>query len=155
MAVEHKRQKEFYDRRVHGQPYVDGDLVWLHSPVVPRGKFKKFHHPWTGPYKVIKQLSDVNYRIQSVPGRRRMVVHFDRLKPCHPATRLDNTDNEQSPGETRQPEVLTPPPIGTDLEVFDDDQKHPPLPTSPPAPPRRYPTRMRHAPDRYGTYIEH
>ena len=65
----HKQQKEFYDQRVHGEPYKEGDLVWLHSPVVPRGKSKKFHHPWTGPFKVIKCLSEVTYRIQSVSGR--------------------------------------------------------------------------------------
>ena len=34
--------------------------------------------------KIIKKLADVTYRIQNCSGRRRqLVVHFDRLKPCH------------------------------------------------------------------------
>ena len=38
------------------------------------------HHPWTGPYKIV---ADVTYRIQNCRGRRhRLVVHFNQLKPC-------------------------------------------------------------------------
>ena len=32
-----KRQKAFYNTKVHGAPYEPGDLVFLHSPAVPRG----------------------------------------------------------------------------------------------------------------------
>ena len=28
--AKHVRQKDFYDQRVHGKPYVEGDFVWLH-----------------------------------------------------------------------------------------------------------------------------
>ncbi len=67
-----------------------GELVWLHSPAVPRGKAAKFHCPWKGPYRVVKVLSDVTNRIQLVSSpqsrdrrrRLRLVVHFNRLKPC-------------------------------------------------------------------------
>ena len=49
---------------------------------------KKFLKPWCGPWKVVKVLSDVTYRIEEEtrrPGRRRhrRVVHFNYLKPCH------------------------------------------------------------------------
>ena len=47
-------QKQFYNKKCHGQPLKPGDLVWLHSKVVPQGKSKKLYHPWTGPWKVIK-----------------------------------------------------------------------------------------------------
>ena len=78
-----QRQKEIYDRRVHGQPFKKGDLVWLHNPAAKRGKSKKLVCPWAGPYVVVKKLSEVTYRIQhSQEKRRRTVVHFDRLKPC-------------------------------------------------------------------------
>ena len=33
VTKEHLRQKEFYDRKIHGKPYKAGDLVWLHSSV--------------------------------------------------------------------------------------------------------------------------
>ena len=42
-----------------------------------KGRPKKLHLPWDGPYRVIKRLSDVNYRIQATVGRhRRLVVHL-------------------------------------------------------------------------------
>ena len=48
---------------------------------------KKFLKPWCGPWKVVKALSDVTYRIEEErwkPGKRcrRKVVHFNYLKPC-------------------------------------------------------------------------
>ena len=43
--VERRRQKSFYDEKVHGKSYNVGDMVWLHSTVVPRGKSRKLHHP--------------------------------------------------------------------------------------------------------------
>ena len=83
-GMQQQRQKDLYDKRAHGKPYIIGDYVWLHSPVVPRGGSRKLHHPWTGPYKVITKLSDVTYRIQSLDKKRlRKVVHFDRLKICN------------------------------------------------------------------------
>ena len=78
-----KFQREFYNQKVHGEQFEVGSLVWLRSPVVKNGH-KKFHLPWTGPYRVIRRLSDVNYRIQTIQGRRKkMVVHFNRLKRCN------------------------------------------------------------------------
>ena len=31
MNVQHERQKEYYNRKVHGQPYNIGDRVWFPS----------------------------------------------------------------------------------------------------------------------------
>ena len=45
MNATFERQKQFYDQKVHGKPFQVGDLVWLHSSVVPTGQAKKFHHP--------------------------------------------------------------------------------------------------------------
>ena len=153
LGTGHKRQKEFYDQRVHGEPYKEGDLVWLRSPVVPRGKSKKFHHPWTGPFKVIKCLSEVTYRIQSVSGRRRrIIVHFDRLKRCHPGTRLEVPEPPSSDAPPHQGALSLP--FGTTLDVRDvADNPSPPDPA--PAPQRRYPTRDRAAPDWLGSMVRH
>ena len=49
-----KRQKELYDQKVHGKAFEVGDLVWLHSPAVPRGQSRKLHCPWVGPFEVVK-----------------------------------------------------------------------------------------------------
>ena len=57
--------------------------MMLYSPVVPRGRSKKLHCPWSGLFKVLKKLSEVTYRIcHCQGGRKRMVVHFNRLKLC-------------------------------------------------------------------------
>lgn len=61
LGVSHARQKNHYDQKIHGQPFAIGDLVWLHSLVVPRGKSRKLHHPWTGPFRVLAKISDNDY----------------------------------------------------------------------------------------------
>ena len=51
----------------------------------------KLNRPWTGPWQVIKRLSEVVYRIKycgpagSYSGVKRRVVHFNQLKPFHGA----------------------------------------------------------------------
>ena len=60
------RQKELYNRKVHGKPFKKGDYVWLNTPIGRTGPSKKLYHPWAGPYKVIKKLSDTNYRNEQV-----------------------------------------------------------------------------------------
>jgi len=71
-----------------------------------KGKSKKLHRCWTGPYKVVKQISQSTYRVQHVNNKsKRLVVHFDRLKVCHPDTRFSGGDTEAeatSPPEKHQ-----------------------------------------------------
>ena len=50
MSLKQEHQKELYDQKRDGDPYKVGDLVWLYSPVVPRGSSRKLHHPWIGLY---------------------------------------------------------------------------------------------------------
>ena len=82
LALQQRRQKTLYDRKVAGHSYSVGDHVWLHCPAVTRGNSRKLHRPWQGPYKIVKVITDVLYRIQLVKQpRRRIVVHYNRLKP--------------------------------------------------------------------------
>ena len=141
MNTTFQRQKQFYDKKVHGKSFSVGDLVWLYSPAVPSGQAKKLYHPWAGPYEVVKKLSDATYHIVNTNSRRqRFVVHFDRLKPCPPETRLPqlthigNTPSVQSPSVA--PEHL----FGTNLQLVDADA---------PAILPRYPQRTHRAPVRY------
>ena len=99
-----KKQKDHYDVHSHGEPFKEGDRVWYYQKAVPRGKTKKLWRPWQGPWRIVKVLSDVTYRIQTeAPGggrrRNRKVVHFNMLKPCTvPAERLIP---QQQPGRNR------------------------------------------------------
>ena len=107
-GVTQHRQKELYNRKVHGHPFKEGDLVWLFVPQVPRGRSKELHRFWQGPFQVKKKISDVVYRIQQngSHGRwSRKVVHFNRLKPCH--TRKQPT--VPVPGDTSQPSTAPTP----------------------------------------------
>ena len=70
MGHKQDRQKELYDRLVHGKPFEPGNLVWLHCPAVPRGQSRKLHRPWTSPFRVVRKLSDATYRIQNARARR-------------------------------------------------------------------------------------
>ena len=121
-----EQQKELYDRRVHGDEYQVGDLVWLHNPVIPKGAKRKLHCPWTGPFKVVKKLSTVVYRIQDTrPNKRkRLVVHSDRLKPC-PSMRAEIPGQDHSPLEVEKqlPLLQEHRHVGTDLRIVNDDEE--------------------------------
>ena len=71
----HERQKQFYDKKCHGERFQPGDLVFLHSTVVPRGQAKKLYHPWSGPWRVVKPLSEAVYRIQGPSGSKQLTVN--------------------------------------------------------------------------------
>ena len=91
-GMQQERQKEYYDKKVYGEPFSVGDHIWPHSPVVPCGKSRKLHHPWTGPWLIVNKLSDVVCWLQSLTGRRkRAVVHFDQLKLCPQNMRLNTS----------------------------------------------------------------
>ena len=66
LFLQQRQQKNLYDRKVAGAPYCVGDLVWLHSPAVAQGSSRKLHRPWQGPYKFVKVIADVVYRIQQM-----------------------------------------------------------------------------------------
>ena len=42
MNLQQRRQKDVYDHKTHGNPFKVNDLVWLHSPVIPKGLSRKF-----------------------------------------------------------------------------------------------------------------
>ena len=89
MGAKLDRQKEVYNKQLHGKSYEKGDLVWLNTPVVPFGQAKKLHHLWAGPYRIVTKLSEAIYHIQHVRlHKKRQVVHFDRLKHCPAEIRL-------------------------------------------------------------------
>ena len=160
-------QKQLYDCKVHGDPYKEGNYVWLHSTVLQKGVTKKLpHHPWIGPYVVIKRLADATYRIQSLDHRRkRLVVDFNRLKPC---TAYHQTEFESSQRRTEDTDLGTlgaHVPVGNQLEIVEpleqlhspsssrssqissqDEQPEPAVSTP------RYPSRVRRPPNRYGNY---
>eukprot|EP00731_Ephydatia_muelleri_P038941 Em1000g3a len=161
MGAKLQRQKEFYNKKVHA---------------VPKGGSRKFHSPWTGPFKIVERVSEATYHIQNTVDGKTSIVHFDRLKRCRPdiRTNIKQTKKDNSPtcGSTAGKD-----PPGTHMELLDDDQpthvpEHPqpnavlnedPEPEEgpeqddddphiivpQPGTATRYPTRQRRAPDYY------
>ena len=161
-STNHQRQKAFYDQKVHGKPYMPGDLVWFYSSVPQKGSSRKLYHPWTGPFKVVKRISDVTYRIQQLQGKRkRKIVHFDHLKPCSSKIQLSPTngppmDLEDTSAPPDNPTSVTHT-FGNHTELLDDDDNDAPPQVigTPTIAVRRYPTRARRPPQRLGDYISH
>ena len=146
------------------------------NPAVPKGGSRKFHSPWTGPFKIVERVSEATYHIQNTVDGKTSIVHFDRLKRCRPdiRTNIKQTKKDNSPtcGSTAGKD-----PPGTHMELLDDDQpthvpEHPqpnavlnedPEPEEgpeqddddphiivpQPGTATRYPTRQRRAPDYY------
>ena len=46
MGLQQDRQKEKYNRKRHGEPFNEGDLVMLYTPSIPRGHCKKLACHW-------------------------------------------------------------------------------------------------------------
>nr|CAD7570824.1 unnamed protein product [Timema californicum] len=137
-----------------GSAYKVGDRVWLHQPAVRKGTSPKLHRAWDGPYIVKTIISDVVYRIQrESPKRKRMIVHFNRLKPCSSVLRepTSTTDREGtdvsenlSPEKDLGPSLL---PRSSSLDFSNEDEtktNSPELFVVPKIiPERRYPARQR------------
>ena len=165
---QHQQQKELYDKKIPGEPHKKGDLVWLQTPPTSRISSRKLYHPWSGPFKVIKQISESTYRIQQLNGRKqRKVVHFDRLKPCPPNIRLEMSQQttSTSPNDEQEPSTKTNTGlvlIGTNLELIDDDNHGQENSTAAHYPEpqtrthnHRYRQRDRRPPQRYDDFVSH
>ena len=80
MGTEQRRQKEYFKRKVHGEPFREGVLVWLFEP--HEAKSRKFYLPWHGPFEVLSRTSEVAYMICKRGNKEKwQKVHFNCLKP--------------------------------------------------------------------------
>jgi transposase InsO family protein len=78
-----EKMKAHYDTRCNEAKFKEGDYVWLFNPQRKKGLSPKLQKAWEGPYKVLKRLNDVVYRIQRSPWARPKVVNLHRLAPYH------------------------------------------------------------------------
>jgi hypothetical protein len=111
-----RRQKLSYDRKVEGIGYNVGEFIWLYNPAKKKGVCPKLVSRWEGPHLIIKKLSDVNYRIQSKPRGKMLVVHFDRMKP-YQGPHMDAW-------HTETPTRVTETPIQLDQGQSPEQQNH-------------------------------
>ena len=117
------RQKAHYDSKVHGKPFKVGDLVWLCTLARGRKKSKKLHCPWTGPFKVVKQISALVYRIQNIESWKRQIVHSERLKSYSRYMRPRSKETQHEPMQSLVEEDVNSTPPGTVLQLVDDNDE--------------------------------
>lgn len=88
------RMKARYDIRASEGGFQENDKVWLYNPQRKRGLCPKFQSSWEGPYRIIKRINDVVYRIQKVPRGKFKVVHANRLSPFKDDNRSSTRDEQ-------------------------------------------------------------
>ena len=105
------RQKRGYDAHAKHRPeFAVGEHVrYYYRPLTAGNKFAR---PWTGPWTILRQLTEVDYKIGKVSNpHKQRVVHIDNLKPYEgdiddPTFTMSSTDSESIPdvGTTRSVE---------------------------------------------------
>jgi len=75
----HLNNKRLYDRKAKSQESEVQDLVYLYNPALKPGLTRKFAKPWIGPCQITRKISELNYEIVDLKGKRQ-VVHINRLK---------------------------------------------------------------------------
>lgn len=83
MNIASDRMKARYDVRANPRQFNEGDLVWLYNPQRKKGLSPKLSPSWEGPYRIVKRINDVVYRIQRSPRSKMKVVHLNRLSEYH------------------------------------------------------------------------
>ena len=90
------KMKVWYDRKAKSRCFEPGDRVLVLFPVVGNPLQAKY----SGPYKVVRKISDTNYLVKT-PGRRKetQVCHINMLKAYHekPKPELVTLNNRLSP----------------------------------------------------------
>ena len=91
-------QKSQYNKKQAGSVFQISDLVWLNNPVKKTNHgSQKLYHPWQGPFKI-------TYRVQVARPHRKLVVHFDRLKPFHSRDGPTNNSPKEPSLDTSRPD---------------------------------------------------
>ena len=88
-------QKCVYDARHHSVHFDIGSLVFLHSPVHKPGVSPKLSNTYVGPYRILRQLSEVLYEISHIDTGKVTKAHVQRLQPV--CLSMDNSSELQLP----------------------------------------------------------
>lgn len=72
-----EKQQRYYDKNANSLAYDIGSLVLRWYP--PSGK-QKLGLGWTGPYEIIRKISEITYEIKDCKTLKTKIVHVDHLK---------------------------------------------------------------------------
>ncbi|KAI9552560.1 hypothetical protein GHT06_020414 [Daphnia sinensis] len=95
------KQKRYYDEGTKGVKYNVGELVLLKAPPAAG----KFINRWNGPFKIIRNFSDITYEIQSLNDKKqKSIVHVNRLKFYTPRENLVDSEIKPNQNQNRKTE---------------------------------------------------
>ena len=76
-----QRMKELYDRTAKEVNFEIGQKVWVYTPKTRKGLSKKLLHCWHGPFRIVKKMSPVHFRLKTMTNKPvTMSVHANRMK---------------------------------------------------------------------------
>ena len=117
MGTEQRRQKEHLNRKLHGDLFKEGDLVWLFES--HKAKSRKLFLPWLGPFEVLSRTSEVTYMVCKRGNKKKwQIVHFNRLKPY----RGDPETRDSARHKNRPPPIYEEILIEIETEEENDDR---------------------------------
>lgn len=94
-----EKQKAHYDKTRRDVLYEEQDRVWMRSHPYSKAEkafSAKLAPKWQGPYRIVRQLTPLNYEIVlEETGEDLRVTHVSRLKPCYP-TAKEVEDDQRS-----------------------------------------------------------
>lgn len=74
------RQKRYHDQKLSWQKFKPDDQVYVYFPIRKVGRSPKFTSYWQGPFKVLRKLTDLTYKVDCGQRGKPQVVHVDRLR---------------------------------------------------------------------------
>ena len=94
----HLNNKRLYERRAKLREFKEGEFVYLFTPAKKPKLSKKFRPKCSGPYKIIKKISELDYEIAG-PNDKRQIVHVNRLKAAHDPSVWKPKSKRQTPSK--------------------------------------------------------
>jgi len=85
-TLQHQKQsKTRFDLKHPEITFSEGDLVLVAHFQRVVGKVSKWLHNWTGPYKVVKRLGNINYALQDLKHKTKALktVSVRHMKPYY------------------------------------------------------------------------
>ena len=102
------RNKIRHDRHVRAANF-ELHLVWVLDTTVKKGLSKKFARKWTGPYKILAKINEVNYELQPYKKlRKKLIMHLNRVQKCFTRNYIQVTDFNLMVVKPKPPKSVTP-----------------------------------------------
>lgn len=114
IAKSQQSNKKRLDNHLAPSTFEVDDLVLFERPTRTRGRVEKLTYVYTGPFKIVNKIGDVNYQIVGLPDctdqRKTRVVHVCNLKRYIPR-------EDQQVDELLEPDFVPLEPIHDNVDI--------------------------------------